>query len=229
MKSDLVRSIRLIAITDRQALGMGSLTNAVASALAGGLPALMLREKDLPEEEVAPLAREFRAMTSKAGALLIVNRRIGIARAVGADGVHLGIDGPTLAEARRELGPETILGYSAHDLNEALRAFDSGADYVIFSPIFATPSKDGILQPVGLEALAKLAQVAPGPVIALGGISPDNARSVAGAGAAGIAAIRAVFTGGSPAESTARLLEIWDRATEGVSSARVQPRGPAPG
>ncbi len=210
----LSRSLRLIAITDREALGMGSLTSAVESALRGGLPALMLREKDLPEELILPLATEMRELTANAGALLIVNRRLKIARAVGADGVHLGADGPTIAEARDALGEEAILGYSAHGEGEALRAFELGADYVIFSPIFETPSKEGILKPIGLSALEHLVRSAPGPVTALGGISLENVGSVAQTGAAGIAVIRAVFGSASPETATRTLLDRWDEIRE---------------
>lgn len=201
-----------MAVTDREVLGMGSLASAAGSALAGGLPALILREKDLPDESLLPIALELRALTSKAGALFIVNRRIAVARAAGADGVHLGADGPSLAEARRELGAEAVLGYSAHEINESLRAFDQGADYVIFSPIFETPSKHGVLQPVGLEALARVAEAAPGPVVALGGISKDNIGLVAKTGAAGAAAIRAIFAARSPSEAVTALLSEWNRA-----------------
>lgn len=206
------RAIRLIAISDRHAVGMGSLEQAATSALEAGLPALMLREKDLPEEELLPVARRLRQATARHGALLLLNRRVEIANAVGADGVHLGADGPTIDEARNVLGNTAIIGYSAHDINEALRALDRGCDYVTFSPIFETPSKEGILQPVGLEALAKLAAQAPGRVVALGGISVSNIAEVAATGAAGIAVIRAVFGARHPAEATAELISRWDKS-----------------
>lgn len=207
---------RLMAISDREALGMGDLLAAARSAVAAGLPALMLREKDLPDEQILPLAQELRAMTSRAGTLFMINRRLNVGRAVRADGVHLGIDGPTIPEARKAMGSESVLGYSAHDPNEALRAFDQGADYVIFSPIFETPSKQGILQPVGLEALARLAKIAPGPLIALGGISLANIAEVARTGAAGAAVVRAIFGSGDPGAATKRLLEAWTEATRAV-------------
>lgn len=211
-------AMRLLAVTDRAVMGMGDLVGAARRALAAGLPALMLREKDLPDEELLPIAGELRAATNPSGALFIVNRRLKIARASGADGAHLGIDGPSLAEARRELGEEAILGYSAHDLNEALRAFDSGADYVVFSPIFETPSKQGVLAPVGLEALARLVETAPGPVLALGGVELSNVAQIAATGAAGMAAIRAIFASADPGRATADLLHRWDEARAGRTS-----------
>ena len=209
MSTDLHDSLRLIGITDRHVMGLGGLAEAAAGALAAGLPALMLREKDLPEDQLLPLASGLRALTNEHGALLIVNRRLKIARAVGADGVHLGDDGPTLEEARSFLGLSAILGYSAHAPNEALTAFERGADYVVFSPIYETPSKEGILQPVGVEALARLVRSAPGPIVARGGVSLDRVSEIASAGAAGVAVIRAIFAQRSPREATEALLECW--------------------
>lgn len=209
MKIELVSKLTLMGITDREVMGMGSVAAAAASALEGGLPSLMLREKDLPDDELLGLARELRALTSRAGALFVVNRRLRVARAVGADGVHLGADGPSIGEARRELGADATIGYSAHAINEALEAFGEGADYVIFSPIYETPSKAGVLQPVGLETLARLVQSAPGPVVALGGVSESNIAEIARTGAAGAAAIRAIFAARSPAESVSALMKAW--------------------
>lgn len=201
--------LRLVAITDREALGMGGIVSASRLAVEAGLPALMFREKDLPDEQALALLQELRALTAAHGTRLIVNRRLGLARAVGADGVHLGADGPTIAEARAALGADAMIGYSAHDPNEALRAFDQGANYVIFSPIFETPSKTGFLQPVGLESLAKLVSIAPGPIVALGGIDATNIAEVAATRAAGVAVIRAVFGSAQPGESVRALLSMW--------------------
>ncbi len=206
------RSLRLIGITDREVLGMGGQVEAARRALNGGLPALMLREKDLPDEELLRLGASLRRVTQATGAIFLVNRRLKIARAIGADGVHLGAQGPSLAEARAVLGETVILGYSAHDLNETLDAFERGADYVIFSPIYETPSKRGILKPVGLEALARVVEDAPGPVIALGGVCAANVAEVAKTGACGVAAIRAVFAEADPGGACRVLLERWDAA-----------------
>ncbi len=189
---------------------MGGLIAASRRALEAGLPALMLREKDLPEDEFLPLAREMRALTAAHDALLIINRRLDIARAVGADGLQTGVDGIALADARRALGENALLGYSAHDPNEAIRAFADGANYVIFSPIFETPSKSGILHPVGLDALARLVHIAPGPIIALGGIDESNLESVKQTGAKGIAVIRAIYGQADPARATKSIMRTWN-------------------
>lgn len=208
MSGKKIHALRLIGITDRNVMGMGDPVRAAEEALAGGLPALMLREKDLPEDQLLPLATRLRRRAAEAGASFILNRNLDVARGTGADGIHLGIDGPSLAEARQALGADALLGYSAHDINEVLRAFDAGADYVTFSPIFETPSKDGILRPVGLEALARVVDEAPGPIVALGGIDESNVTAVLEAGAHGVAVIRAIFGAASPREATARLLRL---------------------
>jgi thiamine-phosphate pyrophosphorylase len=205
-------SLELLAITDRNVIGMGSLLAAGREALAGGLPALMLREKDLPEETLLPIAESLREATARTGARLIINRRLGLARSVGADGVHLGADGPTADEARRMLGPAAVLGYSAHAVDEALDAFAAGFDYVLLSPIYRTPGKDGLLKPIGPAPLAQLSRRAPGPVLALGGVGLANLAEVAAGGASGIAVVRAVFGARSPREATAELLEAWRSA-----------------
>jgi len=210
--------LRLLAITDRNVIGMGSLAAAAREALAGGLPALMLREKDLPEEDLLPIAHELREETRRTGALLIINRRLGLVRSVGADGIHLGADGPGIEEVRESLGPDAIIGYSAHSVEEALKAFDSGSDYVLLSPIYPTPGKAGIMDAIGLRPLRELTRKAPGPVLALGGIGPGHLPEIAGAGASGVAVIRAVFGARSPRRATEEMLAAWDEAVESTGS-----------
>lgn len=205
-------ALRLLAITDRHVIGMGSLVAAAREALAGGLPALMLREKDLPDDELLPIAHQLREATRAAGALLIINRRLGLVRATGADGIHLGADGPGIEEARETLGPGALIGYSAHGVDEAMKAFASGGDYVLLSPIYPTPGKAGIMDAIGLSPLRELTRKAPGPVLALGGIGVLHLPEVAQAGASGVAVIRAVFGARSPRQATEELLNSWEDA-----------------
>jgi thiamine-phosphate pyrophosphorylase len=162
----------------------------------------MLRERDLKDEELLALARPMRDATRRFGAALIVNRALDVARVVGADGAHLGKDGPTIERAREALGAGATIGYSAHDPAEAQAAFEAGADYVVFGPVFPTPGKPGHAG-VGLAALAEVARRAPGPVLAVGGIGLDNIASIAATGAAGAAAIRAIFAAEDPREAAA--------------------------
>lgn len=207
-------ALRLLAITDRNVIGMGSLVAAAREALAGGLPALMLREKDLPEEDLLPVAHELREETRKTGALFIVNRRIGLVRAAEADGIHLGAEGPGIEEVRELFGPSVIVGYSAHGIEEALKAFASGCDYVLLSPIYPTPGKAGIMDAIGLSPLRELVRKAPGPVLALGGIGVLHLSEVAKAGASGVAVVRSIFGARSPRQATEEMLSAWNAAVQ---------------
>lgn len=200
--------LRLVAITDSQVMEWTEMEQVAERALGAGLPALMLREKAMSDEALAPIAQRLREATREAGALLIVNRRLELAQAVAADGVHLGASGPSIREALDALEPGMLVGYSAHSIPEALGAFEEGAHYVFFSPIFETPSKRGILAPVGLEALAELTQKAPGPVLALGGITRENIAQVMKVGAHGVALIRAIFGAVDPTQATRELVGL---------------------
>jgi thiamine-phosphate pyrophosphorylase len=199
--------LRLIALTDLQSMSASAVEAAAGASLGAGLPALMLRDRALDRETLMPLARRLRTLTRAAGSLLILNRRLDLAGETEPDGMHLGKEGPTIREVRENLGPEMLIGYSAHGEAEALDAFSAGAHYVFLSPIFETPSKRGILEPVGLERLSEFVKKAPGPVIALGGISPANAVQVMETGAHGVAVLRAVLGTPDPALATRRMLE----------------------
>jgi len=191
-------------VTDRAAC-RGNLIPTVRAALRGGVTAVMLREKDLTIDQLDPLALELREATRTAGALLILNHHVQMARIIEADGVHLGWRSVSIREARRQLGPETLIGISTHSLQEARHAEESGANYVTFGPIFPTPAKQGLVETQGLDALRPVCQTLSIPVLALGGIDETNATSVLEAGADGLAAIRALLTAENT-EETARNL-----------------------
>ena len=210
-KIERLKRLSLIAITHPERTGWAATERAAQSALAGGLPTLRLRDKDSEDAALRPVARQLRDRTRAAGSLFIVNGRPELALETGADGLHLGKGALDLAEARRRMGPQVLLGYSSHERAEALAAFRDGADYVLYSPIFETPSKRGILEPLGVDALGELAAEAPGPVIALGGVNESNAGQVLSAGAAGLAVIRAIFAAQDPEQATRRLLDLTDR------------------
>lgn len=208
----LLNKLRLIAITDAGTLPYSVIETLTRQALDAGLQALMLRDKTMRDAELLPIARRFRRMTSEYEALLIMNRRLELAAEVNADAVHLGVEGPTIEEAREHLGPRPLIGYSAHRHDEALAAFEQGADYVFISPVFPTPSKQDMLAPIGLQPLRALTAAAGRPVIALGGIDPANCESVFETGVHGIAVIRGIF--GEPLQTQARtrmFIEILKR------------------
>jgi thiamine-phosphate pyrophosphorylase len=197
----------LYLITDRRQVPAGrTLLDTVATALAAGVNMVQLREKDLPTSELFALARELRRLTRHYGALLLINDRIDVAQAVEADGVHLGGQSLPVAVARRLLGPKPLLAVSTHHRVEIEAAAASGADFVTFSPIYATPSKTAYGPPQGVEKLRAACTGAPLPVFALGGITAARLSEVLAAGAAGVACIAAVLAARDPAAAVRALL-----------------------
>lgn len=189
---------RLLAITDRLGVLSGrSLVSAVAAALAGGVDAVQLREKDLPDVELVALAAELRALTSRHGAALLINGRPDIAREIGTDGVHLPSAIAEVRAARAVLGGGGIVGVSTHALADVAAAHADGADYVTFGPVFATPSKAAFGEPLGLSALREACASVSMPVFSLGGVRPELAAEITACGAR-IAAISALLHAPDP-------------------------------
>ena len=198
----------LYLITDRMQTAGRSLPAVVAEALHGGLRAVQLREKDLSAGQLFELAVELRQLTREYGAKLLINDRIDVALAVAADGVHLGKAGLPVPEARRILGSERLIGYSAHNLDEARQAEHDGADFVTFGPVFATPSKAPYGEPLGLGPLAEVSRILTIPVFALGGVKISSVHEVMSSGARGVALISAIIADPNPRVETEALLRI---------------------
>lgn len=197
---------RVHLITDRRLVP--SLAARAAEALRGlppGTAAIHLREKDLGGRALLDLARELRRACDGAGQLLLVNDRLDVALAAGADGVHLPSDGVPVEDARRLLGPGALVGRSCHARAEVEAARAGGASFATFSPVYDTPSKRPFGPPVGVEALREAAGVGL-PLVALGGIDPSRLPEVRAAGAVGVAAIRAWLVGPDPAGAVRGLL-----------------------
>ena len=200
------RNPRVYLVTD--AVPAADLPDRVAAALAGLPPAVaavQLRAKDMGGKDMLALARALRGVARAAGQWLMVNDRLDVAVAAGADGVHLPSRGIPAADARRLLGPGAIIGASCHSVAEVRRARDGGADFATFGPVFDTPSKRAWGPPVGLDALREAARLGL-PLVALGGVDPSNAASTVAAGAAGVAAIRAWLGAADAAGAVRRLL-----------------------
>ncbi len=166
----------------------------VKAAAAAGVDWIQIREKHLTGRELADLVQQA-LRVAPAPCRILVNDRLDVACAVGAAGVHLTEQSISAADARkfvRERGllSSFLVGASTHSLDSARAAAESGADYVIFGPVFATPSKAGFGAPQGIERLAAVCRSVSVPVLAIGGITPENAGECRAAGAAGIAAIR---------------------------------------
>jgi len=207
----LVHELRLTLVTDRGQTRGRELVTVVGECLAAGLPAVQVREKDLGAGDLAFLCRRIRALTLDARALLIVNDRVDVALAVGADGVqrtHASLD---LRDVRAVADKRLRVGASVHSLEEAVEAEVKGADWVFFGPIYETPSKRLQGPPQGLDRLGRVATSLRIPVVAIGGITPERVREVRDAGASGVAAISAILAAPSPADATRRFLEALAR------------------
>lgn len=195
----------LYLVTDRTRTAGRPLLDVVDAALQGGVDAVQLREKDLSGAALFELACRLRELTRRYGVRLLINDRIDIALAVGADGVHLPVDSFAPADARRLLGAGAVVGASTHSVEQALNAAAGGADFVVFGPVFDTPSKRAFGAPLGLDALAKVTEAVPLPVLAIGGVTADRVRSVRQCGAAGVAVIAAILAADDPRAAAAAL------------------------
>lgn len=191
-----------------QSLSRGRSTlTIVRAALAGGARLVQLREKDMALAQLAPLAEEIRAMTAKAGALLIINDHLALALAVKADGVHLGQDDLPVAYARR-VAPDLIIGASSHSLKEALAAQSAGASYVNIGPLFPTRTKQWTGQYLGLRKLKQIGSKIKIPFTVMGGIKAEHIPELIKAGARTIAVVTAITAAENPRAATEHLLAL---------------------
>jgi thiamine-phosphate pyrophosphorylase len=184
-------TFELLAISDRAGLDVpfpDAFTKWLGRLAAAGVGAVQIREKDLDDRGVFELARQARAALPSPAAVL-VNGRLDLALAAGADGAHLPADGVPAAALRRRFGSGVLLGVSTHSVKEVERAMQDGADYVTFGPVWPTPSKERYGPPLGIGELARAARVGI-PVYALGGVMLSRFGAAAAAGAAGVAGIR---------------------------------------
>ncbi|MDD9938558.1 MAG: thiamine phosphate synthase [Myxococcales bacterium] len=172
--------------------------------LPPGRVAVQLRAPQLASEERRELARALRELTKARGAELLISADLALARAIGADGVQLPERGPTPAQARALLGLEALIGASRHDLHGLRAAHADGADFATLSPVLAVPDKGA---PLGVQGFAAIVRDAPLPVLALGGVTPEQVEPLMGAGAHGIALVRAVADADDPSSALHALLE----------------------
>jgi thiamine-phosphate pyrophosphorylase len=210
---------RVYLITDRTKAPGGDLLRTVEEALDGGIRAVQLREKDLSGRELFRLAERMRSLTSRFGAKLLVNDRADVAMAVGADGVHLGGLSIPAAEARRLLGNRAIVGCSAHNAREIENAEAAGADFAVYGPVYATPSKAPYGPPVGIASFSEVCRTSGIPVFALGGVGPERVSEVMRAGGHGVALISAIIAAADPRAAASELLALAAPAAAASSAA----------
>lgn len=180
----------------------------VEQAIAGGATLIQLREKDLDTRDLFELALQVKKIADARGVPLIINDRLDIALAVDADGLHVGREDLPVAVARRLLGPDKILGATAATVQDAVAAERDGADYIGSGAMYPTVTKPG--KPVlPLAVLAQIKQSVQIPVVAIGGITPDNAVPVLKTGVDGVAVVSAIMASADPAAAVQRFKALW--------------------
>jgi len=200
----------LCLVTDRLRLGEASLEDVVEQAVKGGVNLVQLREKDLPTGELLALAMRLREVT-RGHAILIINDRLDVAMAAGADGVHLPENGLPVAIARWLLGQHTLIGRSVHSKEAAIEAEQAGADYVQLGTIYTTESKPDA-KPAGVDLVRKVSGAIAIPVLAVGGVRAENAAKVIEAGACGASVISAIEGAADPQAAAHELVETMSEA-----------------
>lgn len=218
----------LYVITDRRFLKGRSYEDMVLAALRGGAHVVQLRDKEMPVRELIALGKRLKEIVHSYGGIFIVNDRVDVALAVGADGVHLGQEDMPLEDARRLLGLGKIIGVSARTPKAAILAEKGGADYIGAGSIGPSPSKPDATV-IGIEGLQEVASAVRIPVVAIGGITLGMVEGVIGAGASGIAVISEVFgkddiTGAARALS--EKIQACLAAQEGATLRREYPARP---
>lgn len=204
MAEDLARRLRVMVLTDPEAR-IGPIY-AAREALAGGATALQVRWKDGSARDLLELIRAIQVDVRNAGAVLIVNDRLDVALACGADGVHLG-DDDLPVEAARRIAPEGfIIGRSVDTPEEAAAAEAAGASYVGYGPIFATSTKRDTGPVVGTAGISAVRAAIRIPIVAIGGIGAEEAGKAIAAGASGVAVVSAVMGAFAPREVTSEVL-----------------------
>jgi thiamine-phosphate pyrophosphorylase len=205
--------LRLTVITDEALVRPRALADVVREALAAGAPAIQLRVKDVTARELLEAAVMLGPIIRSAKALFIVNDRLDVALAAGADGVHLGPDDPPVRDARavatETLGARAdafVIGSSVDTPEEATQAEADEADYLGVGAVYATTNKSDAGDVIGLDGLRRVVKAVTIPVVAIGGITPERATAVAQTGASGCAVIGAVMGSSQPAEAVRVLL-----------------------
>lgn len=184
--------LRLYAVTDRAWVGAQTLPQQVEAALKGGATCVQLREKHLDDAAIRAEALKISALCKQYRVPFILNDNVALAAECGADGVHLGQEDMDPAQARRILGPDAIIGVSAHSVAEAKAAVAAGADYLGCGAMFATTTKTDTTT-LPKETLRAICEAVPVPVVAIGGIHKENLLSLADCGEAGVALVSAIF------------------------------------
>jgi len=201
---------RVYLITDRNIDREGNIFENVRRAIGAGIRAVQLREKDLEIVELIDYAYELRKITDHYSAKLIINERVDVALAVGADGVHTGYSGIPVRAVRKIVPVEFMVGVSTHGIEEAIKAEEDGADFITCGPVFDTPSKRKYGAPTGVDRLKEVVNRVDIPVFALGGIKESNIAEVMGAGAYGVSMISAILASSNIEKTVKEIVRLTE-------------------
>lgn len=208
MKTLQNNSLRIYLVTD-SALSKGRpLTEVVKAAVEGGVSCVQLREKTMSTRDFLDLALAVKHVLQPYNVPLIINDRIDVALACGAEGVHLGQSDLPVAHARQLLPPHVFIGWSVESMADVERALNLPVDYLGVSPVFATPTKTDTQAPWGLDGLRRVRQMTTLPLVAIGGINAGNALPVLQAGAEGLAVVSAICSADDPRQAATQLQAI---------------------
>ncbi len=203
-KEEIKKSMCLYAVTDSMWLGNRTLPEVVKEALEGGATFLQIREKNLVYPEFVKLATEVKAVTAAYHIPYVVDDDVELAKEIDADGVHIGQSDLALVEARRVLGPDKIIGVSAHSVAEAIEAERNGADYLGVGSVFTTSTKLDA-ESVSKATLKEICEAVSIPVVAIGGIQKDNMLQLKGTKVDGVAVVSAIFAAPDIRQATKEL------------------------
>jgi thiamine-phosphate pyrophosphorylase len=197
-------------VTDQDLCLGRTLTSVVADAVRAGIACVQLREKTLPTRFFLDQALALQPILTSAGIPLLINDRVDIALAAGADGVHLGQTDMPYEAARRLLGPSAVIGLSVETWEDVVAAQDLDVDYLGVSPIFATPTKTDTKPPWGLKGLARIKAYSRHPLVAIGGLNAANAVDIIRSGADSIAVVSAICSAKDPFAAARNLVTCFD-------------------
>lgn len=206
------KAMQLYVVTDRSWLNGRSLEDQVEEIAASGATFLQLREKHLSEEAFLEEAKKIKKIATRHGIPFVINDNIEVALRAGADGVHVGQSDMQAKDVRRLIGEEKILGVSANTVEQAVKAQESGADYLGVGAVFSTSTKLDA-NDVSFETLRRICEAVTIPVVAIGGIGEANVLKLRGSGVHGIAVISAIFASPDVAAATRRLRALSEEMT----------------
>jgi len=198
----------LYLVTDRELCGTRSIESVVAQAVSGGVRYVQLREKDISTRAFIDLAKRVKAILLPLDVPLIINDRVDVALASGADGVHVGQDDMPYETARKILGPSALIGLSVENWEDVVSAQDLDVDYLGVSPVFETPTKTDTKGMWGLEGLARIKAYSRHPLVGIGGLNATNAEAVVLAGADCVAVVSAICADADPFQAAKELDEM---------------------